>query len=155
MVHGDFAKQLGLLKLRLKNVLLVAQARAVACVRRFLDLLEEFSVAPKYSQRLGQIGKPEVCRFDSHKDRAAYGLVLLLHDVGISLRYLPPKAQFSRVRKILRDAEAEVSEVAVCKTCKGSRASYIDLLQSELRIGKRGDLCRYLLRRLPGAACRL
>jgi hypothetical protein len=69
--------------------LLVPHPGAVACVRCFLNLLEQFSVALKNPERLGQIGKLEVCRFDSGEDRAAYRFVLLLYNVSISFRDLP------------------------------------------------------------------
>ena len=84
VVHGDFAEQFGLFKLCLEQVLLVSHPGAVACVRCFLDLLEQLSVAFKNPECLREIGELEIGCFDSGEDRAAHGFVLLLRNVRIS-----------------------------------------------------------------------
>src|SRR6266699_2614017 len=129
--------------------MLISHSRAVACVGSFLNLLEQLSVAFKDPQSLREIRKLKIIRLDRSDHREPRGHILLLHHVCISLRHLPSEAQFSRIWKILRDAETEVREVAVRIPRERPRTSDVDLLRRELRIGKRRDLRRNLLRRFP------
>src|ERR1700730_18182090 len=97
MMHGDFAKQFGLLKLGLQEVLLVPFSGAVPRVGCALDLLKQGSVALKDCQRLGQVRKLEICRPDPRENGKAYRLVLLLYDFGITSRDLAFEPQFARI----------------------------------------------------------
>src|SRR5215472_8977889 len=140
MVHGYFTEQFGSLKLGLEQVFLIAHSRAITGVRCLLDLLEYLSVALQNSESLGEVGKPKIGRFDSRKNGTANGFVFLLRNVSLSLRNFALKPKFAGIRKVLRNSQTDVSEVAVRIPRKWTRASDIDLLQIELRVGKRRDL---------------
>src|SRR5882672_761340 len=135
--------------------MLISYPEAIACVRGHFNLLEQLPVTFKNPQSLGEIGKPKIDRLDSGLHRTERGLILLLHDVSIALRHFPSQPQFSWIRKILRDAEPEVREIAIRIPGKRPRTSHIDLLRCELRIWKRRDLGRNLLRGFPTVPRRL
>ena len=155
MVHGDFAQEFGALELGLQQVLLVAHSGAVARVGSFLNLLEQLPVAFEDVQCFREIGELEICRFDLATDGTPNRFVLLLTNVCVSFRNFALQSQFSRIGNILRDAETDVREVAVRISGKRSRTADADMLQRELRIGKRRDLRRHLLRRFPSLPRRL
>jgi hypothetical protein len=73
----------------------------------------------------------------------------LLRYVRFAFRNLAPQSQLSGVRNILRNAEADVGEVAVGVTREGPRAANTQVLQRELRVGQRRDLRGNLLGGLP------
>src|SRR5882762_4062713 len=149
MMHGDFSKQLGFLQLRLENVLLRSHARAVAGVSGLFHLPEQLAVFFEDSECFGEIRELEICTLDFSEDGAANGLDLLLRNICVAFRNLTLQTQLTRVRKVLRNAEAEIGKVAVGVTREWARTANADVLQIELRVGQRRDLCWNLLRRLP------
>ena len=149
MMHGDFAKQLRFLQLRLEDVLLRSHAGTVAGVGGLFHLLEQLAVLFEDRECFGEIRELEIRALEFGEDGAAHGLDLLLRNIRVAFRNLALQAQLARIRNVLRDAEAKVGKVAVGVAGKGARTANADMLQIELRVGQRGDLRRNLFRRLP------
>src|SRR5882724_3049828 len=149
MVHRDFAKQFRLLQLGLQQVLLRAHSGAIAGVRRLPNLLEQVTVLFEDRQCFGQVGQLEIRRLEICEDSAAHRLDLLLRNIRFSLRNLTLQAQLARIGNILRNSQADIRKIAVRVAGEGARATYAQMLQSELRVGQCRDLRRSLLVRLP------
>src|SRR5450755_2446428 len=150
MMHGDFAKELRFLELRLEDVLLRSQAGTVAGVGGLFHLLEQFAVLLEDREGFGEIGELEIRALELDEDGTAHGLDLLLRNIRVALRNLTFQAQLTGIRNVLRDAEAEVGKVAVGVAGKRPWAANTDMLQIELWVGQRRDLRWNLLGRLPG-----
>src|SRR5712664_115268 len=150
-MHGDFAKQLRLLQLRLEDVLLCSHARAVAAVGGLFHLLEQLAVLFEDRKCFGEVRELEIRALQLSEDGAAHGLDLLLRNIRVASRNLTPQAQLTRIRNVLRNTETEVSEVAVRVSGERPRAADTQMLQGELRIGQSGDLRWHLFRRLPAS----
>src|SRR2546421_2872478 len=148
-MHGDFAKQLRFLKLRLEDVLLCSQAGTVAGVGGLFHLLEKPAVLFEDCECFGEMRELEIEALEFSEDGAAHGLDLLLRNIRVAFRNLALQAQLAWIRNILRNTEAKVGEVAVGIAGEGARAADADMLQIELRVGQRGNLRRYLFRGLP------
>src|SRR5258708_40219300 len=78
MMHGDFAKQLCFLQLRLDDVLLRSHAGTVPGVGRLFHLLEKFAVLFEDRERFREIRELEIYAFELSEDGAAHGFDLLL-----------------------------------------------------------------------------
>src|SRR6266404_1465926 len=148
-MHGDFAKQLRFLELRLEDVFLCSHARAVAGVGGLFHLLEQLAVLFEDRECFGEVRELEIRALQLSEDGAAHGLDLLLRNIRVASRNLTLQAQLAWVWNILRNTKAKVGEVAVRVASEGARTAHADMLQIELRVGQRRDLCRHLFRRLP------
>src|SRR6266550_2558039 len=149
MMHGDFAKQFRFLELRLEDILLSSLARAVASVGGLFHLLEQLAVLLEDDECFRKIHELEIRALELSEDGPADGFDLLLRNIRVAFRNLTLQAQLAGVWNVLRDAEADVGEVAVGIAGEGARAANTDVLQIELRVGQRRDLRRNLLGRLP------
>ena len=78
MMHGDFAKQLGFLELRLEYVQLCSQTGTVAGVGGLFYLLEQLAVLFEDRKCFGKIGELQIGALNLREDGAAHGLDLLL-----------------------------------------------------------------------------
>src|ERR1700730_3875007 len=149
MMHGDFAKQLGFLELRLEDVLLCSHAGTVPGVGGLFNLLEQLAVLFEDRECFGEIRELEIVALDISEDGAAHGFDLLLRNVGFTFCNLTLQAQLPWVGNVLRNTEAKVGKVTVGVAGEGAGGANIALLQIELRVGQRRDLRRHLFRRLP------
>src|SRR5713101_7369858 len=149
MMHGDFAKQLRFLELRLEDVLLRSQAGTVPGVGGLFHLLEQLAVLFEDRECFREIRELEIRALELGEDGAAHGLDLLLRNIPVAFRDLTLQAQLAGVWNVLRDAEAKIGEVAVGVAGKGAWAADTDMLQIELWVGQRRDLGRNLFGRLP------
>jgi hypothetical protein len=137
------------LELRLEDVLLRSLAGTVAGVGRLFHLLEQLAVLFEDRECSGEIGELEIRALELSEDGAAHGLDLLLRNIGVAFRNLTLQSQLASVWNVLRDPEAEIGKVAVGVAGKGAWAADTDMLQIELWVGQRRNLCWNLLRRLP------
>ncbi len=153
--HGDFPQQLGLLELRLQNLLLIAHAVSIAGLRRLLDLPQQLAVLCEDGLPFRQIAQLEVSHFEFCHDGSAKGFDFLLSYLDIFLRNFAAQPQFPGVRKVLRNAKADVGEIAIGVARKRPRAAHADVLQNKLRVGQRGHLSGDLLCRIPLVSGRL
>src|SRR5260370_32073852 len=140
MVHGDFAKQLRFLQLRLEDVLLRSHAGTVPGVGGLFHLLEQLAVLFEERECFGEIRELEIRALDLSEDGAAHGFDLLLRNLRVAFRNLTLQAQLARVRNVLRDPKAKVREVAVRVAGEWARTADADMLQIELRVRQRGYL---------------
>src|SRR5580692_7683020 len=125
--------------------MLCAHARAVAGICRLLHLLEQLTVLFEDRKRLRQVGQLEIRSFEFCENAAAHRLDLLLRNIGFAPRNLTFQAQLARIWNVLRNTQADVGEFAVGVASKRTRAANAEMLQRELRVWERRDLCRNLL----------
>src|SRR5216684_5028736 len=128
MMHGEFAKQLRFLELRLEDVLLCSHARAVAGVGGLFHLLEHLAVLFEDRECFGEIRELEIRALELSEDGAAHGLDLLLRNIRFAFRDLALQAQLARIWNVLRNTETEVGKVAVRVAGEGARAADTDML---------------------------
>src|SRR5580693_6514994 len=133
MMHGDFAKQLRFLELRLEDVLLRSHAGTVAAGGGLFHLLEQLAVLFEDRERFGEIRELEIDTLELSEDGTAHGFDLLLRNIRFAFRNFTLQTQLARIRNVLRDPEAKIGELAVCISSERSGAPHTDLLQIELR----------------------
>src|SRR5258707_12072695 len=106
MMHGDFAKELRFLELRLEDILLRSHARAVPGGGGLFHLLEQLAVLFEDRECFAEISELEIYPLELSEDGTSHRLDLLLRNIGVAFRNLTLQAQLAWVRNVLRHAEA-------------------------------------------------
>src|SRR6185437_2586478 len=136
-------------KLSFQHILLLTLSNTIAGIGNFLDLIEELAISVENLQRLLNVGGLKVGFLHLLNNQTLHRFELGPADGGVLLCGFAFELQLSRIRKILRDAESHISEVAIAVAGKRPRTADRKGLYRDLRIGQGGDLRRNLSCRLP------
>ena len=134
MVHGDLAQQARAFELRFENILLIALSHAIARLCDLFDLFQQLAVAFENPERLLEVGKPEIGRLQLLEHSAPDRLQVVAGGGRVALGHFASEPQFARVGQVLRDAKADIGEIAVRESSKRARAAHIELLHYHLGV---------------------
>src|SRR5207244_10568283 len=115
-----------------------------------LHVSEQSVILLQNRESLLKIGKPKISGFELRSYCATYRFNLDLPCVGFAVCDLRTKPTLPRKWNFLRNAKPNISEFAIAKSRKGSRAADAELLYVQLCVRKRRHLSRDMSRCFVG-----
>ncbi len=140
LVCGRVAQNFRLLQLRLEHILLITLSDPVTRFGDFRDLFKQFSVMRQDLQFLPLVSEHEIRGLHLFNHRPPNRLIMLARNGDVPFCHLAAQAQLSRIRKVLRDSESDVSEIAIRISGERTRAADRELLHHDFRVRKRRNL---------------
>ncbi len=143
---GNVPQELGTLKLRFENVLLIALANAIPGIGNFFDLFNQRFITGKNLEGLLDVRKVIVGHLDLFGDGASDRLQPVPLRGGLTARFFAAQTQLAGIRHRLRNADAEEGHLDGVVIPKRNRCARRHILHHDFGIGQ----CRYLRRHLCG-----